>query len=209
MITKEAVVDEKTVRKIFDKYYKVGDLNDRLVETEDEIRITIIRGAGEPSETLPAIVETITRAQSRIDFFKSFVGSGASQLKISMHQMGYLNIIRKTMLEAMNYMNDNYDTVHQWFRDRVPRADLPGLIKDVSGVIFGPSELTAGTRTITPNEIRLEEIFFGMALNGILGEERFQKYADEYNDSIIFLRQCQAEAMMLTNMKDIKNMKKN
>lgn len=74
----------------------------------------------------------------------------------------------------------------------------------MSEAIEKPTGLPANVRGINFAELKHEEKFFNIALIGILGKERFQEYADEYNKCTPILRQCQTECKALGDMVDAK-----
>lgn len=101
-------------------------------------------------------------------------------------------------------MRANYDTVDQFFKERFPKEDLKMMSGDMSEAIEKPTGLPANVRSSNFDELKKEDEFFSFALVGILGVERFQKYAEEYSKCVAVLRQCQAECKALHDMVDAK-----
>jgi hypothetical protein len=196
---------EDMVRSVFFKHYSGDDLNETLIATEDELRMTILRETSEPSESLPGIVEIILKAQSRIDLFSGVAASDSIEpVIIPMGYICYFDRIRKATLEAIEYMYENYETAQEWFKGKYLKEHLEEMLVYLTEAIEITAEIPFNIRGLSMFELELEGQFFMAALIGILGLERFNKYAEEYNKCLITLRQCQADGRTFINMTDKK-----
>lgn len=194
---------EEGVRAIFIRHYSRCGLNEALMATSEDVAITILsEGAGEHG--LPDIISTINQGRSRIDLFNGAFASGHANPAGPMSYIFHFDHIRKAMLDAIVYMHDNYDTADPYFKEWFTKEDLKMMSGDMSEAIEKPTGLPANVRGINFAELKKEEEFFSFALVGILGKERFQKYAEEYNRLVKVLRQCQAECKGLRDMVDAK-----
>lgn len=195
---------DEAVRAAFLKHYSPGSLNEALRVTSEEAAISILSKVVGPDETLPDIVKTIVGGRSRIGFFMAMFVKGKTNPSVPMRYIFHLDHIRKAMLDAVNYMHGNHDTADQFFKEQFTKEDLKMMSGDMSQAIEKPTGLPANVRGINFDELKKEEEFFSFALVGILGVERFQKYADEYSKCAAVLRQCQAECKALRDMADAK-----
>lgn len=188
---------EAKVREVFSRRYSGGDLNEALMESMEELALILVARHAEPGQALPDIVKTIVGGRSRIGLFAAMFAAGIVAPAVPMSYILHFDHIRKAMLDAVNYMHDNYDTVQPWFREKFTREALKMISGDMSEAIEKPTGLPGNVRGINFNELNLEEEFFTCALIGIMGVEPFKRYADEYNLAMKILRQCQAECKLL------------
>lgn len=201
---------EEEVREMFFKHYfegpsgGQGSLNEALRETSEEVALILLTKHTKPGETLPEIIRTIIGGKSRVGFFMAMFAAGIENPTGPMTLIFHFDHIRKAMLDAVNYMHDNYEAADQFFKERFPKEDLKMMSADMAEAIEKPSGLPANMRGIRYDELKKEDEFFSFALVGILGMERFQKYAEEYNKCAAVLRQCQAECKMIRDKHPIK-----
>ena len=195
---------EEAVRAVFLKNYSGGSLNEALRVSIEEVALAVLAETAGPQETIPDIVKTILGGQSRIGFFMTMFAKGDAYPIAPMRYIFHFDHVRKAMLDTINYMLTNYDSVQPWFRGQFTKEALKIMSGDMSEAIEKPTGLPANVRGINFAELNKEDEFFSFALVGILGAERFKKYAEEYNKCASVLRQCQAECKALRDMVDIK-----
>lgn len=202
---------EENVRAIFFKNYSgdlsgQDDLNKALIATFQEITLALLTKHAK-GETLPDIVKTIVSGRSRLGLFAAmFMNGQKGRASVPMSYILHFDQMRKAMLDAVNYTHDNYEAMQPEFRQWFTKEALKTMSGDMSEAIEKPTGLPANVRGVRLDELNREEEFFVKALIGIIGAERFQKYADEQNRCNKTLRRCQAECMLLRDMKvtDIK-----
>ena len=195
---------EETVRAIFLKNYSGVNLNEALRVASEEISLAILAEGAPAQETLPDIVRTIIGGKSRVGFFSGLFVAGMATPGVPMSFIVHFDHVRKAMLDAVVYMRDNYDSADQFFRNKFTTEELKMMSADMSEAIEKPTGLPANVRALNFAELKKEDEFFSFALVGILGTERFKKYAIEYNVCSRVLRQCQAECKVLGDMVDAK-----
>lgn len=200
---------EEAVRAIFFKHYSgnISDwdaLNEALMKTSEEVFMRTMAAHTEPGEVLPDILETIAQGRSRIGLFLAMFQQGEALPSVPMSFVERFDHVRKAMLDTVNYMRKNYHVVDPWFRKKFDMESLNMMEGDMSEAIEKPTGLPANVRGVNFNELNLEEEFFVSALVGILGVERFNECADEFNLYNKVLRQCQMECRILENMPPIK-----
>lgn len=191
---------EKDVRAVFFKNFSGHDLNEDLMLTAQEISMMTIREGTEHPESLPDIVEKIVIAKNRLGLFLGMT-SGVNPT-VPMKYLDYFDEIRKTMIDAVRYTRDNLEHMDLWFRERFKINELEGISREMETIIERAAQMPANIRAFRSGEIRLYDEFFGSALAGILGKELFLKYAKEYNESLVVLRQCQKESEILSGKID-------
>ncbi len=199
---------EKTVRAIFLKNYSIwgGNLNEALMASSEEIALAILAKGAESQETLPDIVRTIVKGNSRIYLLMGLAVSGQMHPMVPMSYVYHFDYIRQAMLDVINYLHDNYEATQPWFKERFLEEHLKSMSVEMVRAIKETAAGPANVRGFNLAELKLEEEFFRTALVAILGVERFQKFASAYNKCAAVLRQCQIECKMFDTIPD--NVKK-
>ncbi len=185
---------ESDVRALFFKNYSVGDLNEALIASMEEISMAIIREVVEEPESLPEIVRTIAVGKSHIALFRGMKNETKLLLVQENYYLFSLDTICKAMTDVVRYTRDNLETMKPWFRERFKKEHLEAILNEIVSAIEMTSERPANTRTFNPNTIKFYDEFFSTALVGIIGPDNFMKYLKEYNRCVKTLRQCQAES---------------
>jgi len=195
-------VNKEAVRAVFTKHYSGGELKEALILSTEEISLVILGEVVGSQEALPDIVGVVIKGRSRIDLFKSMFAMDQVNPIVPMSYILYFDQIRKSMLDTVKYMRDNYETVQPWFRERFTKESLEIVLASLSSQVIesAPKEMFDNVRGLNLIELQLEQEFFTMALIGLLGIELFKKYADEYNQHVIVLIQCQNECEILEKM---------
>ena len=194
---------EEDVRAMFLKNYSGRSLNEALRETSEEIALAILAKVVEP-DALPDIVKKIIGGRSRVGLFMAMFLKGTVNFVAPPTYIFHFDHIHKAMLDTINYMRDNYEAAHQFFKEQLTKEDLKMMSGDISEAIEKPTGLPANVRGVNFAELKKEDEFFSFALVGILGVERFQKYAEEYNKCVAVLRRCQEECKALRDRVDAK-----
>jgi hypothetical protein len=188
-------VTEQAVREVFLKNYNGDNLDEALVATIEEVILTLIRECAEKPESLPEIIKTIAIGKSRIVLFAGMKDDTRPLVPIS--YLTFFDQVRKAMVDAVRYAHDNYETLNQWFRERFSTEHLSLILKEMTFSIEKATERPANVRGFNSEEIQLYEDFFNTMIVGIIGEDRFLKFAKGYNGLINTLRQCQIEGQAL------------
>ena len=180
---------EKEIRSTFLERYTGNNLDETIMMSLEEIILTLLKEHAEDTETLPDIFRTIAQSKSRIYFFMDMFASGRVEPLVLTHYLSYFDNIRRTMLDVVNYMYDNYKVVQPWFKERFSREGLKKTKNEMAETI----EKQAGMpRVINFNELSHNDGFFNTAILGILGMECFHNYSEEYIKCLKVFRQCQA-----------------
>ncbi|OGN01794.1 MAG: hypothetical protein A3I26_03585 [Candidatus Yanofskybacteria bacterium RIFCSPLOWO2_02_FULL_43_10] len=188
---------EAAVREVFFKNYSGRDLNEALRVSMEEIMLGIIKeDVGQP-ESLPEIVETIVLAKSRITLFGRM--TAGTNFSVPVSYLVYFDTIRKAMIDVVRYTRDNLEIMSPWFREHFTKEDLKSIASSMASSIEKAAERPANVRAFRSGELRLYDEFFNSALIGIVGVERFKKYAQEYNKHVNILNRCQIECQPFEN----------
>lgn len=194
-------MNEKDVREIFAKHYSggvsaEGGLNEAVMAASEEIFFNLAeKHAG--TETVSDILKTIARGKSLIDLFTGVAAGVQTFSAVPMHYINYFDELRKLVIDAVDYAHDNYDTMNSWFRGRFLPEHLKDISSEIAKALENSPDLPANSRGLRRDELKIESELFTNVLIGILGTERFQSYAEEYNDCMKILRRCQAECKIL------------
>lgn len=182
---------EETVQAVFFKNYSDRDLNETLMASIEEITLAIIKEGTEEPESLPDIIKTIAMGKSHINLFARI--TDGTNPSVPMSYLVYFDQVRKAMMDIVKYMRDNFEVVDPWFRKQCAKEDLNSILNSVALLIEKSAGTPENIRSFHSDELKLYYEFFNTALVGIIGIERFNKYAKEYNKCAIILRQCQVE----------------
>lgn len=183
---------DENVRAVFFKNYSNDDLNHALMASIEEIMLTIIKESAEQPESLSEIIRTIVVGKSHAALFMGI----KTETLLIVQTNDYLirfDQVRKAMVGVVKYTLNNHETMNDWFRERFDKKHLTLMLNEMTFSIEKAAERPANVRTFHSSELKLYDEFFTTALIGIIGVERFKKYAEEYNRCAAVLRQCQIE----------------
>jgi len=190
-------VTEKEAQSVFMERYSGGNIDEALMASLEEIILTLLKEHAESGETLPYIFRTIAQGKSRIFLFVDMFSSGRANPLVLMNYLPHFNYINRAMLDVVNYMYENYETIQPWFKERFSREGLKERVVQMTIVI---EKQVGMPRSINFDELNHDELFFNTALAGILGIERFNNYTEECAKCLKVLRQCQAACYALEAM---------
>lgn len=183
---------EDAVRAVFFKNYDGGHPNEALMMSVEQIVVAIIREGAEQPESLPEIIGAIAIGKSRIALFARM--ADGVRAAVPMHHLAYFDQIRKAMTDVVRYTRDNLEAMSPWFRERFTKEDLESISSEMASAMErSAGRYTSNVRAFHSGELKLYEEFFNKALIGIIGPDKFQAYAKEFNKCANTLRQCQIE----------------
>lgn len=191
---------ENEVRSMFLERFSVNNFDNALVTSLEEVILTLLKEQTEQSgsgETLPYIFRIIAQGKSRIYLFMDMFASGRVNHLLLINYLPHFDYIHIAMLNVVNYVYDNYETLQPWFKEKFSREGL----KETAAEMAKAVEKQIGMpRSINFNELNHNEGFFNTALAGILGGERFQNYTEEYIRCLKVFRIYQAACYSLETM---------
>ncbi len=177
------------VRDVFFKNYDGNRLNEALMASIEQVMSVVIKEVVEQPESLPDIVETIVRGKSRFYLFAR-IGDGAS-LSVPIHYLTYFDQIRKSTVDVIRYTRDNLEAMDSWFTNQFIKEDLEMMSSDMASSIEASAKRPANIRVFNSGELKIYNEFFSSALIGIVGPQKFQEFAKEFNKCAGILRECQ------------------
>ena len=192
---------EEKVKEVFFKNYTGDNLNEALAASIEEIGLALLKDNSEYSESHLKILGTIAMGRSRFSLFAHMMNDDGEILKVvvSPNYLTYFDELRKAMTEASRYMRDNLEIADPWFRERITKEDMEIICAKMGSAIERSAKKQENTREFNSDELKLYGEFFTSALIGILGLDKFQRYAGEINKCNVVLRQCQVIGKLVNN----------
>lgn len=191
---------ENEVSSMFLERYSGNNFDKAVIRSLEEMILTLLKEQTEQTgsdETLPYIFRIIAQGKSRIYLFMDMFASGRVNQLILTNYIPHFDYIRIAMLNVVNYVHNNYETLQPWFKEKFSREGLRETALEMAEAI----EKQVGIpRSINFNELNHNEGFFNTALAGILGGERFQNYTEEYIKCLKVFRVYQAACYSLETM---------
>ncbi len=192
------------VRAVFFKNYSFQDLNETLMLSMEEIFLTLIKEIVGNQESLLEVIKTIAIGKSRIACLMGMTKDMTAGVNYSvpMTSLTYIDELRGAVTDVAKYTRDNLETMDPVFRDTYTKENLESILSAVTSLIRKDSQGPANTRSSSPNELTVWYDFLQQSLIGIIGPDKFLKFAEEHDRLMKTLRQCQIECRALKNLNE-------